>query len=129
MLTGVEYWYGHMRLQRSVRGIALPVLAATVAVVLACPLTLLFTRAGLVQPPLFELSIGSIGITTQGETTYSSKYPIRTYYGIWIFVERRFLYQLARVEIPNDGQPIRWRGCRLAVRRAVIAECRPPRRR
>ncbi|HEU5101058.1 MAG TPA: hypothetical protein VFU22_18665 [Roseiflexaceae bacterium] len=118
-----------MKLQRSIRGIALPVIATAVAIALACPLTLLFARAGLVQPPLFELSIGSIGITTQGETTYSSKHPIRTYYGVWIFAERRFLFKLARVEIPNDGRPIRWRGCRLAVRRSVIAECRPPGRR
>jgi hypothetical protein len=118
-----------MRLQRSIRAIRLPVLVAVVAALLACPLTLLFARVGLVQPPLLELSIGPIGITTQGETIYSSLQPIRTYYGVWVFVERRFLYQLGRVEIPNDGQPIRWRGCRLAVQRSVIAECRSPSRR
>jgi len=118
-----------MRLQRSIRGIALPMITTVVAIMLACPLTLLFTRVGLVQPPLIELSIGTVGITTQGETTYSSVHPLRTYYGVWIFAERRFLYQLARFEIPNDGQPIRWQGCRLAVRRSVMAYCRPPGRR
>jgi hypothetical protein len=107
----------------------LPVLAAVVAALLACPLTLLFAHMGVVQPPLFELSIGPIGITTQGETTYSATQPIRTYYGVWVFAERRFLYQLARVQIPNGGRPINWRGCRLAMQRSVIAECRPPSRR
>jgi hypothetical protein len=118
-----------MRLQRSIRAMKLPVLAAIVAALLACPLTLLFARVGVIQPPLFELSIGSVGITTQGETTYSSRQPIRTFYGVWVFVDQRFLHQLVRIEIPNDGQPIRWQGCRLAVQRSVIAECRPASRR
>jgi hypothetical protein len=118
-----------MWLQRSIRAIRLPMIAAIVAALLACPITLLFARVGVIQPPLFELSIGPIGITTQGETTYSSLQPIRTYYGVWVFAERRFLYQLVRIEIPNGGQPINWRGCRLAVQRSVIAECRPPSRR
>jgi hypothetical protein len=115
-----------MRLQRSIRGIGLAISTAVVAVVLACPVTLLLARTGTLHPPLIEISIGPIGITTQGETVFSSSQPLRTFYGVWIFAERRFLYQLARVEIPNDGQPINWQGCRLTVRRTVVAYCRPP---
>jgi hypothetical protein len=118
-----------MRLQRFIRSIALATSAAVLALALACPLALILSHVGLLSPPLFELSLGPVGITTQGETTYSSIYPLRTFYGVWIFAGRRFLYQVARVEIPNDGRPIRWQGCRLAVGRAVIAYCRPPGRR
>ena len=118
-----------MRLRRSIRSITLAISSATVAVVLACPLTLLLARTGMLSPPLIELSIGPIGITTQGETVFSSDQPLRTFYGVWIFAEQRFLHQLARVEIPNDGKPIIWQGCRLAVRRTVVAYCRPPGRR
>ena len=115
-----------MALQRFIRGITLAIGAAIMALVLACPLTLLLARTGVVSPPLLELSLGPVGISTQGETVSSSIHPVRTFYGVWIFAERRFLYQVARVEIPNDGRPIRWQGCRLAVRRAVTVYCRAP---
>ena len=113
-----------MRFRPSIRSIALAICTLLVLVLLVCPLTLLLARAGLVEPPLVELSIGPIGITTQGETIFSSAEPLQTFYGIWVFAERRFLYQVGRVKIPNDGRPISWRGCRLAIRSAVTAYCR-----
>jgi hypothetical protein len=115
-----------MQLRRLTRGIALAVCGTAMAVVLACPVTLLLARTGTLNPPLIELSIGPVGITTQGETVFSSSQPLRTFYGVWLFTEERFLFQLARVEIPNAGRPINWQGCRLAVQRKVVAYCRTP---
>jgi hypothetical protein len=115
-----------MVLRRSIRGLALAVGIVVMTIMLACPLTLLLARQGLVTPPLVDVSFGPIGIAAQGETVASSIHPLRTFYGVWIYAGRRFLYQVARVEIPNEGRPIRWRLCRFAVRRAATVTCGPP---
>ena len=111
---------------RSIRGIALGMSIVFVTICLACPLTVLLTHAGLLTPPLIDVTLGPIKLTIQGETIYSSRDPLRTFYSAWMFIEPRKAYHLLRIEVPNANRPLPWRSCQVRVRRAIIAYCTPP---
>jgi hypothetical protein len=112
-----------MGFQRSIHSIALAAGIVVVTMSLACPLGLMLAHMGLITPPLMDMSIGPVAISSQGETVYSSRQPLRTFYSVWLFVKPHTLHLLARVEIPNGGRPIRWQACSLAVRQTIVARC------